>query len=119
VRINLTSIFVDDQRKALTFYCDVLGFEKCRDVPIGDDSWLTVVSPESPSGPELLLEPAGHPAVKPFRQALAEDGIPAACRASRGMRMLATCKMRMGIVAGCAASRGSTSEGTSDVTTLR
>lgn len=78
MRINLTSIFVDDQRKALAFYCDVLGFEKCRDIPIGDDSWLTVVSPESPSGPELLLEPAGHPAVEPFRQALAEDGIPAA-----------------------------------------
>ena len=78
MRINLTSIFVDDQRKALSFYCDVLGFEKRRDIPIGDDSWLTVVSPESPSGPELLLEPARHPAVKPFRDALAEDGIPAA-----------------------------------------
>lgn len=78
MRINLTSIFVDDQREALVFYCDVLGFEKRQDVPIGDDSWLTVVSPEARSGPELLLEPSGHPAVGPFRQALAADGIPAA-----------------------------------------
>ncbi len=42
----------------------------------GDDAWLTVVSPESPDGPELLLEPSSHPAVKPFRDALVEDGIP-------------------------------------------
>jgi predicted enzyme related to lactoylglutathione lyase len=78
VRIKLTSVFVDDQRAALAFYTDVLGFTKRRDVPIGDDSWLTVVSPESPDGPELLLEPSSHPAVKPYRDALAEDGIPLA-----------------------------------------
>ncbi len=78
MRINLTSVFVDDQRAALAFYTEVLGFTKRRDVPIGDDSWLTVVSPESPDGPELLLEPSGHPAVKPYRDALAEDGIPLA-----------------------------------------
>jgi catechol 2,3-dioxygenase-like lactoylglutathione lyase family enzyme len=78
MRITLTSVFVDDQRKALAFYTDVLGFEKRRDVPLGSDSWLTVVSPESPDGPELLLEPAGHPAVKPYRDALFEDGIPLA-----------------------------------------
>ena len=78
MRINLTSLYVDDQRAALAFYVDVLGFTKRRDVPIGDDSWLTVVSPESPDGPELLLEPAGHPAVKPYRDALVEDGIPLA-----------------------------------------
>jgi catechol 2,3-dioxygenase-like lactoylglutathione lyase family enzyme len=78
VRIKLTSIFVDDQRAALAFYTDVLGFVKCRDVPLGDDAWLTVVSPESPDGPELLLEPSGHPAVKPFRDALVADGIPLA-----------------------------------------
>ena len=76
MRIQLTNIFVDDQRAALAFYTDVLGFKKHRDVPIGDDAWLTVVSPESPDGPELLLEPSGHPAVKPFRDALVEDGIP-------------------------------------------
>ena len=78
MRIELTSIFVDDQRAALAFYTDVLGFVKGRDVPLGDDAWLTVVSPESPDGPELLLEPSGHPAVKPFRDALVADGIPLA-----------------------------------------
>jgi catechol 2,3-dioxygenase-like lactoylglutathione lyase family enzyme len=48
------------------------------DIPLGQDSWLTVVSPDSPDGPELLLEPAGHPAVKPYRDALVEVGIPSA-----------------------------------------
>jgi catechol 2,3-dioxygenase-like lactoylglutathione lyase family enzyme len=78
VRIRLTSIFVDDQRAALDFYTDVLGFVVRHDIPLGDHSWLTVVSPEDPDGPELLLEPAGHPAVKPYRDALVEDGIPLA-----------------------------------------
>jgi catechol 2,3-dioxygenase-like lactoylglutathione lyase family enzyme len=78
MRINLTSVFVDDQRAALAFYTDILGFTPHRDIPVGSDSWLTVVSPESPRGPELLLEPAGHPAVKPYRDALVEDGIPLA-----------------------------------------
>jgi catechol 2,3-dioxygenase-like lactoylglutathione lyase family enzyme len=76
VKIRLSSIFVDDQRAALAFYTDVLGFVVRHDIPLGDDSWLTVVSPEEPEGPELLLEPAGHPAVKPYRDALVEDGIP-------------------------------------------
>ncbi|MDQ0679642.1 putative enzyme related to lactoylglutathione lyase [Arthrobacter pascens] len=78
MKIALTSLFVDDQRAALAFYTEVLGFNKRHDIPLGDDFWLTVVSPESPDGPELLLEPAGHPAVKPYRDALAEDGIPLA-----------------------------------------
>ena len=78
MRINLTSVYVDDQRAALAFYTDVLGFRKRHDIPLGADSWLTVVSPESPDGPELLLEPSGHPAVKPYRDALMEDGIPLA-----------------------------------------
>ncbi|WP_420752571.1 VOC family protein [Rhodococcus sp. O3] len=78
MRINLTSVFVDDQRAALAFYTDVLGFVKHHDIPIGDASWLTVVSPDAPDGPQLLLEPAGHPAVKPYRDALREDGIPLA-----------------------------------------
>ena len=76
MKIRLTSIFVDDQRAALAFYTDVLGFTVRHDIPLGDASWLTVVSPEDPDGPELLLEPAGHPAVKPYRDALVEDGIP-------------------------------------------
>lgn len=78
MRIELTSIYVDDQRAALAFYTDVLGFTKHHDIPLGDDSWLTVVSRDAPDGPELLLEPAGHPAVKPYRDALAADGIPLA-----------------------------------------
>lgn len=78
MRIELTSIFVDDQRAALAFYTDVLGFTKKHDIPLGDAAWLTVASPEAPDGPELLLEPSGHPAVKPYRDALVEDGIPLA-----------------------------------------
>ena len=79
MRIELTSIFVNDQRAALAFYTDVLGFTKHHDIPIGEDAaWLTVVSPSSPDGPELLLEPSSHPAVKPYRDALVEDGIPLA-----------------------------------------
>lgn len=78
MKIAITSLFVDDQRAALAFYTDVLGFTKRHDIPLGDDFWLTVVSPESPEGPELLLEPSGHPAVKPYRDALVEDGIPLA-----------------------------------------
>ncbi|MGH3922984.1 MAG: VOC family protein [Pseudonocardiaceae bacterium] len=78
MRIHLNSIYVDDQRAALAFYTDVLGFTKHHDVPVGEDFWLTVVSPDQPDGPELLLEPAGHPAVKPYRDALVEDGIPLA-----------------------------------------
>lgn len=76
MRINITSVFVDDQQKALRFYTEVLGFLKKTDVPVGDVSWLTVVSPDEPDGVELLLEPSGHPAVKPYRDALVEDGIP-------------------------------------------
>jgi catechol 2,3-dioxygenase-like lactoylglutathione lyase family enzyme len=78
MRIQLTSIYVDDQRAALDFYTNVLGFTVRHDIPLGNDFWLTVVSPDSPDGPELLLEPAGHPAVKPYRDALVEDGIPLA-----------------------------------------
>ena len=57
MRIHLNSIYVDDQRAALAFYTDVLGFTKHHDIPVGDDFWLTVVSPDQPDGPELLLEP--------------------------------------------------------------
>jgi catechol 2,3-dioxygenase-like lactoylglutathione lyase family enzyme len=77
MRIYITSVFVDDQAKALDFYTNVLGFQKKTDIPLGNASWLTVVSPEQPDGTELLLEPADHPAVTPYRKALVEDGIPA------------------------------------------
>lgn len=73
----MASVFVDDQEKALRFYVDVLGFVPKHDIPLGgEDRWLTVVSPEDPEGTELLLEPSGHPAVQPFRDALVADGIP-------------------------------------------
>jgi catechol 2,3-dioxygenase-like lactoylglutathione lyase family enzyme len=76
MRINVTSVLVDDQEKALRFYTDVLGFVKKTEVPLGEARWLTVVSPDEPEGTELVLEPDGHPAAKPFKQALLEDGIP-------------------------------------------
>jgi catechol 2,3-dioxygenase-like lactoylglutathione lyase family enzyme len=79
MKIHLTSVFVDDQAAALEFYTEKLGFVKKHDVPLGGGArWLTVVSPDAPDGPELLLEPAGHPAVKPYRDALLSDGIPLA-----------------------------------------
>lgn len=76
MKIRLTSVYVDDQRAALDFYTRVLGFTVHHDIPLGEHSWLTVVSPEDPDGPELLLEPSDHPAVGPYRDALATDGIP-------------------------------------------
>jgi catechol 2,3-dioxygenase-like lactoylglutathione lyase family enzyme len=76
MKIVVTSVLVDDQEKALRFYTDVLGFEKKEDVPVGDARWLTVVSPQDRKGTELLLEPDQHPAAKPFKAALVEDGIP-------------------------------------------
>lgn len=77
MRIVLTSMFVPDQEHALRFYTDVLGFTKKTEFPVGADRWLTVVSPEQPDGVELSLVPDSHPAVRPFKEALANDGIPA------------------------------------------
>jgi catechol 2,3-dioxygenase-like lactoylglutathione lyase family enzyme len=76
MRIYITSVLVDDQEKALRFYTDVLGFVKKTDIPLGEARWLTVVSPENPEGTELALEPDSHPAARPFKEALAADGIP-------------------------------------------
>lgn len=76
MRIHLTSVLVDDQAKALAFYTGALGFVKRKDVPLGAARWLTVASPEDPEGVELLLEPLGHPAAKPFQQALRAGGVP-------------------------------------------
>ncbi|MER8195297.1 VOC family protein [Streptomyces microflavus] len=87
MKIHLTSVFVDDQEKALRFYTDVLGFVKKYDVPMGgEDRWLTVVSPEDLGGTELLLEPDRHRAVGPYKTALVEDGIPAAAFAVDDVR---------------------------------
>jgi catechol 2,3-dioxygenase-like lactoylglutathione lyase family enzyme len=76
MKINVMSVMVDDQTKALSFYTDVLGFVKKNEIPLGHHSWLTVVSPDDPDGTELSLEPDEHPAARPFKQALVEDGIP-------------------------------------------
>ncbi|HSH44721.1 MAG TPA: VOC family protein [Longimicrobiales bacterium] len=76
MRITLTSIYVDDQDKALSFYTDTLGFMKKQDVPMGESRWLTVVSPDDPDGTQLVLEPDAHPAAGPFKEALVADGIP-------------------------------------------
>ncbi len=76
MNIYVTSIFVDDQTKALEFYTTKLGFQKKTDIPLGEYRWLTVVAPSQPAGVELLLEPSAHNAVPPFKQALKNDGIP-------------------------------------------
>ena len=76
MKIAMTSVLVDDQEKALRFYTDVLGFEAKHDVPMGEHRWITVVSPDSRDGVELVLEPDAHPAARPFKEALVADGIP-------------------------------------------
>ncbi len=76
MKINLTSVFVEDQDKALKFYTEVLGFVKKADFPVGQFKWLTVVSPEEPNGTELLLEPNDNPATKTFQRAIFEQRIP-------------------------------------------
>ena len=78
MKMRLVGVYVPDQEEALRFYTQVLGFQKKEDVPVGTDRWLTVVSPEEPDGPELLLSPDGHPAVRPYKDALTSDGIPLA-----------------------------------------
>ena len=78
IRIHLTSVFVDDQAKALEFYTGMLGFQLKHDVPLGEHRWLTLVSPDAPDGVELLLEPDENPVAKAYTAGLAEQGIPAA-----------------------------------------
>ncbi len=76
MRIVITSVLVDDQEKALNFYTTKLGFVRKEDIPLGAARWLTVVAPDDPDGVELLLEPDSHPAARPFKSALVQDGIP-------------------------------------------
>ena len=75
MKIKLTSVFVDDQEKALHFYTAVLGFVKKHDMPLGQYRWLTVVSPGGPDDIELLLEPNENPAAKVYQAALFEQEI--------------------------------------------
>jgi glyoxylase I family protein len=78
MKIELTSVIVDDQDKALRFYTEVLGFVKKTEFPVGEFKWLTVVSPEGPTDIELALEPNANPAAKTFQEALFQQGIPLA-----------------------------------------
>ena len=77
MKIQLASVFVDDQEKAVQFYTEVLGFPKKTDMPAGDFRWLTVVSPEGPQDIELLLEPHDNPAARTYQEAIYQAGIPA------------------------------------------
>jgi predicted enzyme related to lactoylglutathione lyase len=77
MKIKLTSVYVDDQEKALRFYTEVLGFAKKTDVSNGPFRWLTVVSPEEPDGTELQLALNDNPAAKAYQQAMFEQGQPA------------------------------------------
>ncbi len=78
MKIKVTSIYVDDQEKALRFYTDILGFVKKADVTQGPYRWLTVASHEEPDGVELQLAPHDNPAAKAYQQAMFEQGQPAA-----------------------------------------
>jgi predicted enzyme related to lactoylglutathione lyase len=78
MKIKLTSVFVDDQEKALRFYTDVLGFAKKTDFSQGPYRWLTVASPEEPNGTELQLALNNNPAAKTYQQAIFQQNQPAA-----------------------------------------
>ena len=78
MKIKLTSVYVDDQNKALHFYTEVLGFAKKTDFSQGPYRWLTVTSPEDPDGTELQLALNNNPAAKAYQQALFQQGQPAA-----------------------------------------
>jgi predicted enzyme related to lactoylglutathione lyase len=78
MKIILTSVFVNDQDKALKFYTEMLDFVKKSDVPAEEYRWLTVVSPEDRNGTELLLEPNNNPVAQAYQKGVFEQGIPAA-----------------------------------------
>jgi catechol 2,3-dioxygenase-like lactoylglutathione lyase family enzyme len=76
MRIDLSSVMVDDQEKALQFYTGKLGFVKMADIPMGEYRWLTVTSLEGPREIELVLEPMGFPQAREYQKALFEAGTP-------------------------------------------
>ena len=78
MKIKLTSIYVDDQDKALRFYTEILGFTKKADFTQGPFRWLTVASPEEPDGTELQLALNNNTAAKEYQQAMFQQGQPAA-----------------------------------------
>ncbi|WP_050183623.1 VOC family protein [Domibacillus robiginosus] len=77
MKIIVTSVFVQDQDKALAFYTKTLGFVKKHDVPTGEFRWITLVSPGDQNGTELLLEPNVHPAAQEYQKSIFAEGIPA------------------------------------------
>ncbi|RWB61350.1 MAG: VOC family protein [Mesorhizobium sp.] len=77
MKIKLTSVYVDDQEKALGFYTDVLGFNKKADFTNGPFRWLTVASPDDPDGTELQLALNDNPAARTYQRAIFEQGQPA------------------------------------------
>ena len=77
MKIKLTSVFVNDQSKALDFYTKVLGFVKKSDITAGKYRWLTVVSPEEPNGPQVVLEPNENPAARSYQESIFKQHIPA------------------------------------------
>jgi predicted enzyme related to lactoylglutathione lyase len=77
MKIKLTSVFVNDQNKALDFYTKNLGFVKKADIGAGKYRWLTVVSAEDPNGPQLHLEPNENPAARTYQESIFKQGIPA------------------------------------------
>jgi predicted enzyme related to lactoylglutathione lyase len=87
MRINLCSVMVEDQDKALKFYTEILGFTKKTDIAIGEYRWLTVTSPEGPEGMELVLEPMGFPPAREYQQALYKAGIPITAFLSSDIRL--------------------------------
>ncbi len=98
MKINLTSVMVNDQDKALKFYTEVLGFVKKTEIPIGQFKWLTVVSPEAPDGVELVLEPNQNPAAKVFQIALFQQRIPLTSFAVRDIQEEYERMKKMGVV---------------------
>lgn len=77
MKIIVTSLFVQDQDKAVEFYTKTLGFVKKHDVPVGEFRWITLVSPDDQDGTELLLEPNQNPVAKEYQDKLFAQGIPA------------------------------------------
>ena len=82
MRVRLNSIVVDDQDKAVKFYTEVLGFAIKTDIPAGGARWITVVRPDEPDGPELVLEPSGMDFATTYRRALYGKGVPYTALAS-------------------------------------
>jgi len=77
MKIKVTTLYVDDQEKALRFYTEILGFAKKADFSNGPYRWLTVASPEEPNGTELQLALNDNPAAKTYQQAIFQQGQPA------------------------------------------